>query len=128
MIKGSDSNAFVFEQNICDLVLDSYASDILTVGTNGTFIALDHDGELLKNITLDESIESDCIDLKITAGAKTALVVDNNAQKGFLLDVHEPETNPSAYHIHGRFDLSVTDVADMIIFHEKDGSGHSHDE
>jgi hypothetical protein len=120
------SNPFEFATNICDMQLDSEEQDILAMTLGGTFIALDHEGIELKSIELDFSAASTCDDFIIASAAKTALVVDNTAQKGYELDMEESESGFANYHLHEDFDLAVSDIASMIIFHEKDVSKHEH--
>jgi hypothetical protein len=120
------SNPFVFATNICDMQLDSEKQDILAMTLGGTFIALDHEGIELKSIELDFSAASTCDDFIIASAAKTALVVDNTAQKGYELDMEESESGFANYHLHEDFDLAVSDIASMVIFHEKDVSKHEH--
>jgi hypothetical protein len=62
----------------------------------------------------------------MASAAKTALVVDNTAQKGYELDMEESESGSATYHLHEDFDLTVSDIANMVIFHEKDESKHEH--
>jgi hypothetical protein len=120
------SNPFVFATSICDMQLDSEEQDILAMTLGGTFIALDHEGSELKSIELDFSAASTCDDFIIASAAKTALVVDNTAQKGYELDMEESESGFANYHLHEDFDLAVSDIASMVIFHEKDVSKHEH--
>lgn len=127
VVKGSDASAFAFTQNICEIKLDSESQDILAVTAAGNFTVLNHEGEKLKAITLDESAASDCDDFVMASASKTALVLDNRAQKGYEIDVDEPTTNPNGYHVHERFNLGVSDISDMVIFHEKDEDDHNHD-
>lgn len=127
VVKGSDSGTFAFTDAVCDLQLDSEAGDVLTITSGGKFVALDHEGAVLKNITLDESTASTCDDFVLASAAKTALVVDNQAQKGYEIDVDEPASNPNGYHVHERFNLTVSDISSMVIFHEMDEEGdHAH--
>ncbi|HCM05080.1 MAG TPA: hypothetical protein DIC30_03620 [Oceanospirillales bacterium] len=120
------SNSFVFAGNICDIQLDSHEQDILAMTLGGTFVALDHEGTELQSIALDFSTASTCDDFVMAAADKTAIVVDNNAQKGYELDVEESETESASYHLHEDFDLDVSDIASMVVFHEKDESEHEH--
>jgi hypothetical protein len=120
------SNPFEFSTNICDMQLDSEDQDILAMTLGGTFIALDHEGIELKSIELDFSAASTCGDFIVASAAKTALVVDNTAQKGYELDLEESESGSATYHLHEDFDLTVSDIASMVIFHEKDESKHDH--
>jgi hypothetical protein len=120
------SNPFVFATNICDIQLDSEEQDILAMTLGGTFIALDHEGIELKSIELDFSATSTCGDFIMASAAKTALVVDNTAQKGYELDIEESESGSATYHLHEDFDLTVSDIESMVIFHEKDVSQHEH--
>jgi hypothetical protein len=120
------SNPFEFSTNICDMQLDSEEQDILAITLGGTFVALDHEGIELKSIELDFSATSTCGDFIMASAAKTALVVDNTAQKGYELDMEESESGSATYHLHEDFDLTVNDIASMVVFHEKDESKHEH--
>jgi hypothetical protein len=120
------SNPFEFSENICDMQLDSEEQDILAITLGGTFVALDHEGIELQSIEFDYSTASTCDDLIIASASKTALVVDNNAQKGYELDVEESESESATYHLHEDFDLDVSDITSMVVFHEKDESEHEH--
>jgi len=120
------SNPFAFAANICDMQLDSDEQDILAITLGGTFVALDHEGIELQSIELDYSVASTCDDFTMAAADKTAIVVDNNAQKGYELDIEESESGSATYHLHEDFDLAVSDIASMVVFHEKDESEHEH--
>lgn len=120
------SNSFEFSENICDMQLDSDEQDILAITLGGTFVALDHEGIELQSIELDYSVASTCDDFTMAAADKTAIVVDNNAQKGYELDIAESESGSATYHLHEDFDLAVSDIASMVVFHEKDESEHEH--
>lgn len=120
------NNTFEFATNICDMQLDSDEQDILAMTLGGTFVALDHEGIELKSIELDYSAASTCGDFIMASAAKTALVVDNIAQKGYELDMEESESGSATYHLHEDFDLAVSDIASMVVFHEKDVSKHEH--
>lgn len=113
--------------DICALGLDSEASDVLFVTSDAKFVALNHEGEELETITLDFSSESSCDDFVMATASKTALVIDNNAMKGYEIDVDDPESNPDAYHVHEDFGLVVSDISDMVIFHEMDHDDHEED-
>lgn len=115
VVKGSDTGTYAFSENICALQLDTTDGDILAIAAGGKFVALDHEGGALNNITLDESAGSSCGDFVMASAAKGVVVLDNNAMKGYGIDVDDPVTG---YHVHERFDLSVSDVASMVIFHE----------
>ncbi|WP_396587882.1 hypothetical protein [Bermanella sp. R86510] len=127
VVQGSDEGFFTYTDNICALELDSEAGDILTVTDGAQFIALNHAGEELKSIVLDESAESSCVDFVMAPAAKTALLIDNQAMLGYEIDVDEPETNPNGYHVHERFNLIANDIASMVIFHDKHGD-EEHDD
>ena len=62
----------------------------------------------------------------MAAADKTAILVDNSAQKGYELDVDESGSESATYHLHEDFDLDVSDIASMVVFHEKDESEHEH--
>ena len=106
--------------------LDSDEQDILAITLGGTFVALDHEGIELQSIELDYSVASTCDDFTMAAADKTAIVVDNNAQKGYELDIEESESGSATYHLHEDFYLAVSDIASMVVFHEKDESEHEH--
>ncbi|NVK37183.1 MAG: hypothetical protein HWE18_04600 [Gammaproteobacteria bacterium] len=125
VVKGSDDGTNVFSENICDLQLDTTDGDVLTLTAGGKFVALDHEGAVLKTIALDESAQTSCGDLVLASASKAVVVIDNNVLKGYGIDVDEPETNPAGYHVHERFDLNVSDIASMVIFHEV-GETHDH--
>jgi hypothetical protein len=127
VVKGSDSDTFEFTQNICEIKLDSAEQEILAISAGGTFVALDHEGSELKSIELDFSTGSSCEDFVMASAAKTALLVDNNAQKGYEIDVDDLVNNPNEYHVHEDFDIGVSDIADMVLFHEKDKVEDEHD-
>ncbi|EAT11021.1 hypothetical protein [Bermanella marisrubri] len=110
--------------NVCALGLDSEASDVLFVTSDGKFVALNHEGEELETITLDFSTNSSCNDFVLATANKTALLIDNNAMKGYEIDVDDPESNPDAYHVHEDFDLTVSNVSSMVIFHEMEHEAH----
>ncbi len=113
--------------NTCALALDSVDGDILLLNDNNQFQALNHEGTVLNTITLDdEIIQASCSDLVLATAAKTALVVNNAAPKLYVIDM---EAGATAYHIHERQILTVSDVQSMVIFHEKDDAqahDHSH--
>jgi len=112
--------------NTCALALESVDGDILVLNDGGQFQALDHEGVVLNTIVLDESNSPTCADLVMASAAKTALVVDNAAQKSYAIDV-DVEDGGSVYHIHERHDLMVNDVQSMVIFHDKkDAQAHDH--
>ncbi|MFT4776776.1 MAG: hypothetical protein ACI9B7_001149 [Oleispira sp.] len=127
VVKGSDSDTFEFTQNICEIKLDSAEQEILAISEFGIFVALDHEGSELKSIELDFSTESSCDAFVMASAAKTALLVDNNAQKGYEIDVDDLVNNPNEYHVHEDFDIGVSDIADMVLFHEKDKVEDEHD-
>ncbi|GAA6134737.1 hypothetical protein NBRC116188_15260 [Oceaniserpentilla sp. 4NH20-0058] len=126
LVTGSQDVTHDFSQNICDLQLDSESQDVLALSENGHFAVLNHEGEALKNIVLDESSATECGDLIMAVAAKTAIVVDNSVQQGYEIDVDDVESNPSGYHVHERFDLTVNDVHNMVIFHEIEEGEHEH--
>jgi hypothetical protein len=127
VVKGSDSDTFEFTENICEIKLDSAEQEILAISEFGIFVALDHEGSELKSIELDFSTESSCDAFVMASAAKTALLVDNNAQKGYEIDVDDLVNNPNEYHVHEDFDIGVNDITDMVLFHEKDKVEDEHD-
>lgn len=126
VIQGSDTGTFAFDANICDIQLDTHSSDILAITAAGQFVALDHEAQSIRSITLDESAQSTCDDFVLAAAAKAAVVVDNAAQIVFEIDVDDIESNPNGYHVHGRETLTVNDIASMVIFHEVEAQDHAH--
>ncbi len=111
--------------NTCALALESVDGDILLLNDNNQFQALNHEGTVLNTITLDdETIQATCSDLVLATAAKTALVVNNAAPKLYVIDM---EAGATAYHIHERQILTVSDVQSMVIFHDKeDVQAHDH--
>jgi len=124
LVKSSDTGVFEFSDAICDIQLDSQATDILAISAGGEFVALNHEAEELQSITLDESAETTCGDFVLASAAKAAVVVDNAAQMVFEIDVDDVESNPNGYHVHGREALTVNDIESMVIFHEVETEGH----
>jgi len=109
---------------VCALALDSQDGDILVVNDNNQMLALNHEGETLTTISLDESNSPPCSAVKLASAAKTALVLDNDAQKLYAIDV---DVEGGSYHIHERNNVAVQDVQSMVIFHDKeDAQAHDH--
>ena len=118
------ASAINLADGVCALALDSQDGDILVVNDNGQMLALDHEGETLTTISLDESNSPACSHVKLSSAAKTALVLDNDAQKLYAIDV---DVEGGSYHIHERNNVAVQDVQSMVIFHDKeDAQAHDH--
>jgi len=118
------ASAINLANGVCALALDSQDGDILVVNDNGQMLALDHEGETLATISLDESNSPACSHVKLSSAAKTALVLDNDAQKLYAIDV---DVEGGSYHIHERNNVAVQDVQSMVIFHDKeDAQAHDH--
>ena len=82
----------------------------------------DHEGNTEATITLDTA--STCDNLKMATASQAAFVVDNATQTLYEIDT---ETTATGYHVHGREDVSVDDVASIISFHEAGEEGaHAH--
>ena len=119
---------FAAPENMCTWGIDSLQADIYTL-TATQFSVYTHEGTLDgTSIALDETVNTaDCEDLVMATATQTAFVLDNATPKMYEIDKEEDAT---AYHIHGREDLSVQDVKSAVSFHEVGedaGHAHSHD-
>jgi len=118
------ASAITVTDGVCALALDSQDGDILVVNDNNQMLALSHEGEIQTTISLDESNSPACSQVKLASAAKTALVLDNQAQKLYAIDV---DVEGGSYHIHERNNVAVQDVQNMVIFHDKeDAQAHDH--
>ena len=129
VVEGSDAGTVEIERTICDIKLDSEEQDVFVLGAGDTanagdkLIVLSHEGELLQNVTLNELTDTTCDDLVMTSASSNALVVNNSVQKAYDIDAHDSDN----YHVHSEYDLLVDDIADVVIFHEKDeDADHDH--
>lgn len=148
MVKGSDEDAYSFNRKVCDIQLDSEEQDVLvlvagdattahvklaaseivaTTYDGAKLVVLNHEGTERASVTINDSAETECSDFVITSASKNALVVDNNAQEAYDIDAHEADSGSANYHIHSTYELDVNDIADLVIFHEKDeDADHDH--
>lgn len=129
VVEGSDAGTVEIERTICDIKLDSEEQDVFVLGAGDTanagdkLVVLSHEGELLQNVTLNELTDTACDDLVMTSASSNALVVNNSVQKAYDIDAHDSDN----YHVHSEYDLLVDDIADVVIFHEKDeDADHDH--
>jgi len=129
VVEGTDTGASAIERNICDIKLDSEEQDVLVLvagdATNAgdKIVVLNHEGEVLQNVTLNQSTGTDCENLVMASASKSALVVDNVAQEAYDLDAHDSGN----YHVHSTYELDVSDITSVVIFHEIDEVGDAHD-
>ena len=129
VVQGSDASAQAIERTICDIQLDSEEQDIFVLGAGDAtnvgdiLVVLGHKGELLKEETLNTLNNTDCGDLVMASASDNALVINNSVQKAYDIDAHEGDN----YHVHSEYELLVNDIADVVIFHEKDAD-HNHEE
>lgn len=112
--------ATVDSAELCAWGIDSLSADIFAL-TADTLTIFDHEGNP-DTITLDEA--QDCADLRLTTANNAVFVMDNQAQVLYEIDKEE---GAAEYHIHGREDLSVNDVASAIVFHEVGTESEAHD-
>lgn len=134
VVEGGDTGSVALSRNICDIQLDSEEQDVLVlVAGDGTtagdkLFVLDHEGEARNaGVTLNTSTDTDCGDLVMASASKNALVVDNSAQIAYDIDAHEADEGSVNYHVHSEYDLTVDDVASVVVFHEMDEEDHDHD-
>lgn len=130
VVEGSDSDSVDLSRNICDIKLDSEEQDVLVLlagdatNTGDKLVVLSHEGEALVNVTLNSSTNTSCDNLVMASASKNAVVVDNIAQKAYDIDAHDSDD----YHVHDTYELQVGDIANVVIFHEKDeDADHDHD-
>lgn len=132
LVQGSDTSAQAIERTICDIQFDSEEQDIFVLGAGDDtnegdkLVVLGHEGELLKEETLNTLNNTDCGDLVMASASDNALVINNSVQKAYDIDAHEGDN----YHVHSTYDLSIlgeSDIASVVIFHEKDeDADHDH--
>lgn len=149
VVKGSDEDVYSFNRKVCDIQLDSEEQDVLvlvagdattahvklaaseivaTTYDGAKLVALNHEGIERASVTINDSAETECADFVMTSASKNALVVDNNAQEAYDIDAHEADSGSVNYHIHSTYELNVSDMADLVVFHEKDeDADHDHD-
>ena len=129
-VEGSDTGAFAIERTICDIKLDSEEQDVFVLGTGDTtnagdkLVVLSHEGEVQKNVTLNGLSDTACDDLVMASASNSAVVVNNSAMKAYDIDAEEGDS----YHVHSTYELDVSDVSNVVIFHEKneDEAAHVH--
>jgi hypothetical protein len=107
---------------LCAWGIDSLSADIFAL-TADTLTVFNHLG-VSNSLTLDETQNADCDDLRLGTANKAVFVIDNQAQVLYEIDKEE---GAAEYHIHGREDLSVNDVASAIVFHEVGTEAEAHD-
>ena len=124
-----NAEGFAEPVNMCEdlWAIDSTEADIFALATTDSTDAVltiyDHTGSS-HSITLDETASTtQCSDLRMATANNAVFVMDNVAGKLYEIDKEE---DASEYHIHGREDLSVDDVASAVVFHEA-GSEADHD-
>lgn len=132
VVEGGDTGSVDLSRNICDIQLDSEEQDVLvlvagdTRNTGDKLVVLDHEGEQRISVTINSSTDTNCDNLVMASASKNALVVDNSAQKAYDIDAHEADEGSVNYHVHSTYELTVDDVASVVIFHEKDEEDHDH--
>ena len=103
--------------------IDSTKADIFAL-TASELAVYNHEGTAEVALELDESPSATCDDLNIATANQAVFVLDNSAQKLYEIDKEE---GAALYHIHGREDLSVNDVASAVSFHEAgEEDAHNH--
>ena len=117
-----EGSAFDVPASMCGWGIDSLEADIFAL-TATQITIFDHEGES-HSITLDETENADCDDLRMTTSNSAVFVFDN--LNGVLYEI-DKEVDATEYHIHGREDLSVDDVADAVNFHEVGTESHDHE-
>lgn len=113
-----EGSAFAAPANMCAWGIDSVKADIFAL-TATALTVYNHEGEVQDTITLDEA--STCANLKMATANQTAFVVDNASQT-----LYEIDKEAVSYHIHGREDVSVNDVASVVSFHELEDGDYEH--
>jgi hypothetical protein len=121
-LEGSAFDATEESAELCDWGIDSLEADIFALTASKVTI-FDHEGES-HSITLDETQNAGCDDLRMTTSNSAVFVFDN--LNGVLYEI-DKEEDATEYHIHGREDLSVDDVADAVNFHEVGTESHDHE-
>jgi hypothetical protein len=130
VLQGSDASAQAIERTICDIKLDSEEQDVFVLGAGDTtnagdkLVVLSHEGEVQKNVTLNGLSDTACDDLVMASASNSAVVVNNSAMKAYDIDAEEGDS----YHVHSTYELDVSDVSNVVIFHEKneDEAAHVH--
>lgn len=117
-----EGSAFDVPASMCDWGIDSLEADIFALTATQVTI-FDHEGES-HSITLDETQNADCDDLRMTTSNSAVFIFDN--LNGVLYEI-DKEEDATEYHIHGREDLSVDDVASAVNFHEVGTESHEHE-
>ncbi len=117
-----EGEGFAAPTDMCAWAIDSLAADIFAL-TKSELAVYSHEGSKDAALTLDESPNANCESLTLTAASQAVFVLDNSATKLYEID---KESGASLYHIHGREDVSVSDVAAAVSFHEV-GAETSHD-
>jgi hypothetical protein len=107
---------------LCAWGIDSLSADIFAL-TVDTLTIFNHLG-VSNSLTLDETQNADCDDLRLGTANKAVFVIDNQAQVLYEIDKEE---GAAEYHIHGREELSVNDVASAVVFHEVGTDEEAHD-
>ena len=115
-------SSFAAPTGMCTWGIDSLAADIFAL-TSSELAVYSHEGSKDAALALDESPNASCATLTLTAASQAVFVLDNSATKLYEIDKEE---GASLYHIHGRENVSVNDVASAVSFHEV-GTITSHD-
>jgi hypothetical protein len=113
-----EGSAFAAPANMCAWGIDSASADIFAL-TASALTVYNHEGEVQDTITLDSA--STCANLKMATASQAVFVIDNASQT-----LYEIDKEAVSYHIHGREDVSVNDVASVVSFHELEEGDHDH--
>ena len=113
-----EGGAFAAPTNMCAWGIDSASADIFAL-TASTLTVYNHEGEVQDTIALDAA--STCDKLKMATASQAVFVIDNTSQT-----LYEIDKEATSYHIHGREDVSVNDVASIVSFHELEEGDHDH--
>lgn len=135
--QGADANFYVLEENeaeslelessfavpegMCNWAIDSLEAQLFVM-TPTNLIVLDHDGTVQTSLTLDETQNAVCADLRITAANNAVYVFDNAGSVMYEIDKASAQ-----YHIHGRENLSINDVASAAVFHAAGSETDAHE-
>jgi len=103
---------------MCAWGIDSANADIFAL-TASALTVYNHEGEVQDTIALDST--SSCANLKMATASQAVFVIDNASQT-----LYEIDKEAVSYHIHGREDVSVNDVASIVSFHELEEGDHDH--
>jgi len=109
---------FAASADMCAWGIDSANADIFAL-TASALTVYNHEGEVQDTIVLDTT--SSCDDLKMATASQAVFVIDNASQT-----LYEIDKEAVSYHIHGREDVSVNDVASIVSFHEIEEGDHDH--